>query len=33
MQLDVQLREATKKLLGNSMYDRLRAAVLRDRLF
>ncbi|HET9306920.1 MAG TPA: polysaccharide deacetylase family protein [Candidatus Sulfotelmatobacter sp.] len=33
MQLEVQLREATKKLLGNSMYDRLRAAVLRERLF
>jgi len=29
MQLEVQLREATKKLLGNSIYDRLRAAVLR----
>lgn len=32
MQMEVQLRAAAKKLLGNSMYDRLRAAVLRDRL-
>src|SRR5579862_687023 len=31
MQLEVQVRDATKKLLGNSMYDRLRNALLRDR--
>jgi hypothetical protein len=28
----VQLRDATKKLLGNSMYERLRASVLGDRV-
>jgi len=32
MQLRVQLRAATRRLLGNSAYDRLRSAVLRDRL-
>lgn len=32
MQLQVQLRAASKKLLGNSVYDRLRSAVLRGRL-
>lgn len=31
MQLEVQVRGAMKKLLGNSMYDRLRNALLRDR--
>lgn len=30
--LQVQLRTAASKLLGNSMYDRLRASLLRDRL-
>jgi peptidoglycan/xylan/chitin deacetylase (PgdA/CDA1 family) len=30
MSLQVQLRAATKKLLGNSFYDRLRSIVLRD---
>lgn len=31
MQLEVQLRDAAKKVLGNSMYDRLRNTLLRDR--
>src|SRR3954469_2721472 len=30
MSLQVQLRAATKKMLGNSFYDRLRSIVLRD---
>ncbi len=30
MNLEVQLREATKKVLGNSTYDRLRSALLRN---
>jgi peptidoglycan/xylan/chitin deacetylase (PgdA/CDA1 family) len=32
MNLEVQARAATRKLLGNSMYDRLRSSVLRDRV-
>ena len=32
MNLEVQARTATRKLLGNSMYDRLRSSVLRDRV-
>ncbi|HVN21092.1 MAG TPA: polysaccharide deacetylase family protein [Dongiaceae bacterium] len=32
MGLQVQLRSATRSLLGNSFYDRLRSAVLRDSL-
>jgi len=32
MNLEVQARAATRKLLGNSMYDRLRSSILRDRL-
>lgn len=30
MSLQVQIRSATRRLLGNSFYDRLRSAVLRD---
>lgn len=30
MNLEVQARAATRKLLGNSMYDRLRSSILRD---
>jgi peptidoglycan/xylan/chitin deacetylase (PgdA/CDA1 family) len=30
MQLEVQLRNASKKLLGNSVYDHLRSVLLRD---
>jgi peptidoglycan/xylan/chitin deacetylase (PgdA/CDA1 family) len=32
MRLQVQIRAATRRLLGNSVYDRLRSAVLHDRL-
>ena len=32
MNLEVQARDATRKLLGNSMYDRLRSSILRDRV-
>jgi peptidoglycan/xylan/chitin deacetylase (PgdA/CDA1 family) len=32
MNLEVQARDAARKLLGNSMYDRLRSSILRDRV-
>jgi len=32
MNLEVQARAATRKLLGNSIYDRLRSSILRDRI-